>query len=65
MECYFKRDSNCSVTLRRDCEKCSMRKTEQELKEGRERARARILSLPYEQQIDIFDKYYTKVKAVQ
>ena len=64
MECYFKRDSNCSVTLRKDCEKCSMRKTEQELKEGRERSRARIMSLPLEQQIDISEKYYIRVKAV-
>ena len=64
-ECYFKRDNNCSVTIRKDCEKCSMRKTEQEVKEGRERARARIASLPYEQQIAIAEKYYVIVKAVQ
>ena len=64
MDCYFKRDNNCSVTLRKDCEKCSMRKTEQEVKEGRERARARISSLPLEQQIDISEKYYIRVKAV-
>ncbi len=64
MGCYFKRDGNCAVTTRNTCAKCSFFKTEQEVIEGRAAARERISSLPLEKQIDISDKYYTKIKVV-
>jgi C4-type Zn-finger protein len=57
-KCVFDKGKKCSALSVRDCEKCSFRKTERELAEGRDNARKRLETLPDEQYNAIMKKYY-------
>ena len=57
--CVFDRGGRkCEVLSCKKCEKCSFRKTEEELKAGRDRAEKRLEKLPKEQHDAIQRKYY-------
>lgn len=56
--CVFENGRKCKALRERNCEKCSFRKTHEELVEGREKARERIENLPKEQHDAIMQKYY-------
>lgn len=56
--CVFDKGCICTALDSRDCEKCSFRKTEKELIEGRAKARERIENLPKRQYDAIMNKYY-------
>ena len=57
-KCVFDKGHKCSALTSHNCEKCSFRKTEKELVDGRENARERIESLPKKQYDAIMRKYY-------
>lgn len=56
--CVFDKGKKCSALREHNCEKCSFRKTREELVAGREKARERIENLPKEQHDAIMKKYY-------
>lgn len=56
--CVFERGKKCSALVSRDCAKCTMRKTHEELIEGREKAMERIKNLPQDQYDAIMKKYH-------
>lgn len=59
-DCVFYRGTKCSVLTRKNCEKCSFHKTEEESLIGRKKASLRLKSLPADTQIWIKEKYYIK-----
>lgn len=61
--CVFDKGDKCVALIAHDCEKCSFRKTKEELTEGRMKAKALIERLPEEQRIAIADKYYGRDKV--
>lgn len=61
--CVFDKCDKCTALLVRDCEKCSFRKTKEELDEGRTKAKALLERLPEEQRKAIADKYHGKDKV--
>ena len=50
--------ARCAALKKMDCSGCTFRQTEEELREGREKAAARIETLPEEQQYHIETMYY-------
>lgn len=59
-DCTFNRQTKCAALSTYKCEKCSFRKTKEELEAGRRRAMFRIENLPQDVQRAIDDKYYKK-----
>ena len=59
-KCAFEWGSKCSALKEKQCEKCSFRKTAEQLEKGRKKARIRILNLPTETRTWIREKYYTR-----
>lgn len=57
-DCAFNREGRCTVLKTTRCNKCSFRKTQKQLDEGREKAKKRIQSFPKEVREDIKKKYY-------
>ena len=57
MDCYFYKMTRCSILERTSCEKCSFRKTERELQDGRRNAVERISGLLDCIRIKILKKY--------
>lgn len=57
-ECAFDNGNRCRALTKKHCEKCSFRKTADELIAGRKRARELIDRLPYEERVMIMAKYY-------
>jgi hypothetical protein len=57
-ECVFDKGKKCVALVTRKCEKCSFRKTKEELIEGRKYAKALLERLPEEQRKAIDDKYH-------
>ena len=51
--------AKCAALNKMACNGCSFRQTEEELREGREKAAARIETLPEAQQSHIEDMYYS------
>ena len=56
--CTFNYNGECSVLCRENCIGCSFAKTNEELKNGREKALRRIAHLPNEKRTHILRKYY-------
>lgn len=56
--CVFNKGRKCLALSTKKCENCTFRKTEAELKAGREKARERLESLPKDQYDAIMKKYY-------
>lgn len=56
-ECCFRLERKCAVLNKMECEKCSFRKTREELEEGRIKAMKRLMSLSPEERCYIADKY--------
>lgn len=50
--------AKCAALTKMKCDKCSFRRSEDELRAGREKASARIGTLPEEQQKHINTMYY-------
>lgn len=61
--CVFDKGDKCAALVVRDCEKCSFRKTEEELAEGRRKAKILLERLPKEQRAVIAEKYYGRDKV--
>ena len=59
-KCAFDRDGMCTALSEKQCVGCRFRKTEEELKEGRQKATERLISLPQSTQIRIARKYYNR-----
>lgn len=59
-ECTFDKGKKCAALVTHDCEKCSFRKTKEELLEGRRKAIALLARLPKEKREVIEDKYHKK-----
>lgn len=57
-KCAFDKGRKCEVLSTKKCEKCSFRKTAEELKAGREQAQERLEKLPKKQHDAIMKKYY-------
>lgn len=57
-DCVFDKDYKCIALTHKVCESCPFRKTEEELEEGRKKARARAKNLPEKQRKHIIKKYY-------
>lgn len=58
VECCFKRErEKCAVLTRTNCKGCSFYKTWKELREGREKALDRLMSLPPEVRNPLIQKY--------
>lgn len=60
IKCAFDREEKCKVLTVKECEKCTFRKSKDELNEGRERAKDLLERLPQEHREAIYDKYYRK-----
>ena len=60
IKCAFDREEKCTALTVKECEKCTFRKSKDELDEGRERAKDLLERLPREQREAIYDKYYRK-----
>lgn len=58
--CTFDNGKTCSVLRRGNCKGCSFFKTEEQLLEGRAKARERLFSLPKATQVWIQEKYRCK-----
>jgi hypothetical protein len=56
--CVFDCGKKCAALIRKNCEKCSMHKTEAELAEGRAKAMDRLETLPPAQYDTIMRKYH-------
>lgn len=56
-KCVFNFGKKCFALTKKNCSECSFRKTEKELEEGQEKARARLKTLPIEQREHIRAKY--------
>lgn len=56
-KCAFDKGKHCKALTKKACEGCTFYKTVAELQRGREKADARIQSLPYVQRIAILSKY--------
>ena len=61
-KCAFDKGDKCNALIVRDCEKCSFRKTQEELAEGRAKAKILLERLPEEYRAAIEDKYYGRGK---
>ena len=57
-DCVFSTETKCSALTTKVCDLCPFRKTEEELEEGRKKAKERIKSLPEKQRKHIIKKYY-------
>lgn len=57
-KCVFDKGRKCEVLSPKKCEKCSFRKTAEELEAGREQARERLEKLPEDQYNAVMKKYY-------
>ena len=57
-DCVFNCGKKCSALTEKKCKKCSMRKTEAELEEGRAKAMKRLETLPPEQYDHVMRKYH-------
>ena len=60
-ECAFYRDKTCAALKQKKCKGCRFFKTEEQLEEGRNRAKERVMKLPMEQRLHIASMYYTKL----
>jgi hypothetical protein len=58
--CVFDGDTKCSALKEKRCEGCRFRKTNEELIEGREKAKARLKTLPEKMQERIHYKYHSQ-----
>lgn len=58
--CTFDKGENCAALVTHDCEKCSFRKTKEELLAGRRKAKARLDKLPEKKRKSIEEKYYIR-----
>ena len=58
--CVFDDGERCSALKEKCCEGCRFRKTEEELIEGREKAKERVETLPINFKMYILNKYYSK-----
>lgn len=56
-KCAFSLGNKCSALTKKACGRCHFYKTEEELKESRARAEARIGTLPSEKRFEITFKY--------
>ena len=56
-ECAFDLGKKCFALTEKQCKGCKFRKTNEELAEGREKARRRIESLPIMERNHIKNKY--------
>lgn len=56
--CVFDKGKGCSALTEKECFGCRFRKTEKDLKQGRLKAKIRLLNLPTEALNHIFRKYY-------
>ena len=63
-KCAFDKDGKCSALNKKDCKGCSFYKTEEEVRIGREKATARIKTLPKDIQRHIKLKYYSRGRVV-
>lgn len=61
-ECVFNHGRTCSALTVKSCKHCPFRKTKEQLEEGRQKAKARIASLPEDIQRAIVDKYGFNIK---
>ena len=59
-KCAFDRECECSALNVKVCEGCSFFKTKEELIASREKAQARVDTLPKQQRAHIYDRYYAK-----
>lgn len=44
-KCYFDQDYKCTALNVKDCKKCSFRKTEEQYREGQDKAKARLIKI--------------------
>ena len=58
--CVFDGGERCSALKEKCCEECRFRKTNEELIEGREKAKARLKTLPEKMQERIHYKYHSQ-----
>lgn len=58
-KCAFDLGKRCHAITEKKCKGCKFYKTKEQLKEGRERATARLMTLDRELLNDINRKYYT------
>lgn len=57
-DCAFNKKGECTVLKETKCNKCSFRKTQKQLDEGRKRAKRRINALPTVERESIKKKYH-------
>lgn len=57
-KCAFEVGCVCAALTKKKCDKCSFRRSEEDLREGRRKASERIKTLPEEQQKHIASTYY-------
>lgn len=60
MKCAFDKGNSCEALVTHNCEKCSFRKTKEEVIAGRQKAKEILARLPKEQQDAINNKYHRK-----
>lgn len=58
--CVFSGEVCCKILARDNCKGCSFMKNQKQLEEGREKALARLETLPIPQQLHIAKKYYPR-----
>ena len=58
--CAFDNGNKCIALCKKQCVGCTFRKTEEEVQEGRRKAKERIKRLPLITRIYITRKYYSK-----
>lgn len=61
-ECVFYQGKKCAALNQKKCGGCRFFKTEEQLEEGRKRAKDRVMSLPLEQRLHIASVYYGKLE---
>lgn len=61
--CAFDRGQKCSALIEKQCIGCAFYKTEQEVKESRQKAKNRIKKLPILTQEHISRKYYKRSRS--
>lgn len=64
MRCVFDKGDYCTALSEKQCDGCSFYKSPKQYNEGRERADARIVSLPETQRVHIMQKYKKLCRSV-
>ena len=62
--CVFDNGDACSALVSKKCEKCTFRKTRQELIAGRRKARRLLEKLPTQELDNIREKYYNGKESI-